>query len=142
MARSPGVRLSLIVNSPETKELAKYDIMRAEEPPARGVVSHNWDEEFYYFLQFTPFCRIQYEHYSLQHRSQIRLWRAEFQAYARDHLPTLTYHHSTRVYHYGIAMKCYLVPEWEFTDETYFLTCMLHDIGATAENIRQAKSQT
>ncbi|KAI9375923.1 hypothetical protein BJX61DRAFT_41656 [Aspergillus egyptiacus] len=61
------------------------------------------------------------------------------QKYARDHLPQPTYHHSLRVYHYGLAIKRYLFPEWNFCDETYFLTCMLHDIGTTEENLHATK---
>lgn len=26
-------------------------------------------------------------------------------------------------------------PDWHFTDETYLLTCLLHDIGTTDKNI-------
>ncbi|CEL04874.1 hypothetical protein ASPCAL05998 [Aspergillus calidoustus] len=58
------------------------------------------------------------------------------QAYAKAHLPEPTYNHSLRVYHYGLAIKRYAFPEWEFDDETYFLTCVLHDIGTTGENLR------
>ncbi|KAL3452756.1 hypothetical protein BJX65DRAFT_154212 [Aspergillus insuetus] len=58
------------------------------------------------------------------------------QAYAKSHLPEPTYNHSLRVYHYGLAIKRYAFPEWEFDDETYFLTCLLHDIGTTSENLR------
>lgn len=44
-----------------------------------------------------------------------------------------------RVYHYGLAMKKYRFPEWKFTDETYYLTCLLHDIGTTDKNLRKTK---
>ena len=71
--------------------------------------------------------------------------------YAQTHLPTPTLHHSLRVYHYGLAMKQYLsaqdnnnnsesYPGWaEFSDETFFLACMLHDIGTTEENMRETR---
>ncbi|KAJ5833431.1 hypothetical protein N7474_001742 [Penicillium riverlandense] len=59
--------------------------------------------------------------------------------YAQSHLPVPTYNHSLRVYHYGLAIKKHLFPSWEFTDETYFLTCLLHDIGSTEENITKTK---
>ncbi|KAJ4302707.1 hypothetical protein N0V90_001597 [Kalmusia sp. IMI 367209] len=39
--------------------------------------------------------------------------------YAQDHLPEQVFNHSMRVYYY----------------ETYFLTCLLHDIGTTQENL-------
>lgn len=59
--------------------------------------------------------------------------------YARAHLPTPTYNHSLRVYHYGIAIKRYRFPTWSFTDETYFLACLLHDIGTTEESLKATK---
>ncbi|KAL3484430.1 hypothetical protein BJX62DRAFT_54788 [Aspergillus germanicus] len=61
------------------------------------------------------------------------------QSYAKSHLPEPTYNHSLRVYHYGLAIKRYAFSEWEFDDETYFLTCLLHDIGTTGENLRATK---
>lgn len=57
------------------------------------------------------------------------------QTYAQAHLPLPTFHHSMRVYHLGRAMKSHFFPDWQFSDETYFLTCMLHDIGASPENL-------
>ncbi|PLN81771.1 cyanamide hydratase [Aspergillus taichungensis] len=66
-------------------------------------------------------------------------------SYAQAHLPTPTLHHSLRVYHYGLAMKQYLSsldnsacsPGWaDFSHETFFLACLLHDIGTTEENMR------
>ncbi|KAJ5746869.1 uncharacterized protein N7511_008565 [Penicillium nucicola] len=60
-------------------------------------------------------------------------------AYAKAHLPEPTYNHSRRVYHYGIAIKQYRFPEWTVSDETYFLACLLHDIGTTKKNITATK---
>jgi cyanamide hydratase len=60
-------------------------------------------------------------------------------AYAQSHLPEPTYNHSLRVYHFGLAIKRHLFPSWSFTDETYFLACLLHDIGTTEENITKTK---
>jgi cyanamide hydratase len=59
--------------------------------------------------------------------------------YAQSHLPVPIYNHSLRVYHYGLAIKKHLFPSWEFTDEAYFLTCILHDIGSTEENMTKTK---
>ncbi|KAL4863791.1 hypothetical protein BDV12DRAFT_177015 [Aspergillus spectabilis] len=61
------------------------------------------------------------------------------QKYAQSDLPQPTYHHSMRVYHYGLAIKRYLFPDWAFSDETYFITCMLHDIGTTHQNLHATK---
>ncbi|KAF3492204.1 cyanamide hydratase [Arthroderma uncinatum] len=61
------------------------------------------------------------------------------EGYAKVHLPTATFNHCMRVYHFGIAIKRYAFPTWVFTDETYFITCMLHDIGTTEENLRASR---
>ncbi|KAL4880345.1 hypothetical protein BJY04DRAFT_219341 [Aspergillus karnatakaensis] len=61
------------------------------------------------------------------------------QKYAQSHLPQPTYHHSMRVYHYGLAIKRYLFPDWNFSDETWFLTCMFHDLGTTDHNLHATK---
>ncbi|KAJ5950363.1 uncharacterized protein N7479_008776 [Penicillium vulpinum] len=62
-------------------------------------------------------------------------------AYACTHLPEETYNHSRRVYHFGLAIKRYRFPfaDWDFDDETYFLACLLHDIGTTEANITATK---
>lgn len=59
--------------------------------------------------------------------------------YVKSHLPEPTYNHSLRVYHFGLAIKRYRFPEWAFTDETYFLACLLHDIGTTQDNLEATK---
>ncbi|CDM31610.1 hypothetical protein DTO013E5_2116 [Penicillium roqueforti] len=59
--------------------------------------------------------------------------------YAKSHLPEPTYNHSLRVYHFGLAIKRYRFPKWTFTDETYFLACLLHDIGTTGPNLEVTK---
>jgi len=58
-------------------------------------------------------------------------------AYAQKELPIEVYHHSMRVYTYGLAILTHLFPSWSTPsfNETYFLTCMLHDIGTTEKNI-------
>ncbi|EAS35610.3 cyanamide hydratase family HD domain-containing protein [Coccidioides immitis RS] len=61
------------------------------------------------------------------------------QVYAKRNLPEPTFNHSLRVYHYGLAIKKYRFPEWKFTDETYFLACVLHDIGTTEENLQKTR---
>jgi cyanamide hydratase len=61
--------------------------------------------------------------------------------YARTHLPEPTYNHSLRVYHYGLAIKRHRFAhaDWDFSDETYFLACVLHDIGTTDENLSKTR---
>lgn len=56
--------------------------------------------------------------------------------YARGELREETYNHSMRVYYYGMAMAKQQFPSWLRSEETYFLTCMLHDIGTTSKNLR------
>jgi cyanamide hydratase len=59
-------------------------------------------------------------------------------SYVKARLPEPTYNHSLRVYHYGLAIKQYRFAahaDWQFSDETYFLACLLHDIGTTEENL-------
>ncbi|KAL8787449.1 MAG: hypothetical protein Q9213_002226 [Squamulea squamosa] len=55
--------------------------------------------------------------------------------YAERELPLETFNHSMRVYYYGKAIHNQQFPEWLFTDETYLLACLLHDIGTTDKNI-------
>ena len=55
--------------------------------------------------------------------------------YARKALPKETYHHSMRVFFYGISMARQQFTSWEYSDETYFLICLLHDIGTTPNNL-------
>ncbi|KAH8697335.1 cyanamide hydratase family HD domain-containing protein [Talaromyces proteolyticus] len=59
--------------------------------------------------------------------------------YAKSHLPEPTFNHSLRVYHYGLAIKKYRFPTWSFSDETYLLACLLHDIGTTEENLAKTR---
>ncbi|KAK9598053.1 hypothetical protein V6Z90_002601 [Aspergillus fumigatus] len=59
--------------------------------------------------------------------------------YARENLSEQTYHHSLRVYHFGLAIKRHAFPTWSFTDETYFLACLLHDLGTTDKNTRKTR---
>lgn len=49
--------------------------------------------------------------------------------YVKSQLPVPTIHHSMRVYHYGLAIARQYFPEWQFSDETWLLTCLFHDIG-------------
>ncbi|CZR60799.1 related to M.verrucaria cyanamide hydratase [Phialocephala subalpina] len=59
------------------------------------------------------------------------------QKYAKTELSTETYNHSMRVFYYGSAILSHAFPSWSSHsfNETYFLTCLLHDIGTTDKNI-------
>ncbi|KAJ7146193.1 hypothetical protein C8R44DRAFT_690505 [Mycena epipterygia] len=50
----------------------------------------------------------------------------------KKELDTPTVNHSNRVYIYGAAIAKSHFREWVYDNETYYLACMLHDIG-TAE---------
>ncbi|KAF1974620.1 urea hydro-lyase/cyanamide hydratase [Bimuria novae-zelandiae CBS 107.79] len=55
--------------------------------------------------------------------------------YAKERLPEQVFNHSMRVYYYGAAIARKHLPSFVPSLETYFLTCLLHDIGTTQENI-------
>jgi len=58
--------------------------------------------------------------------------------YAKQELPIETYNHSLRVYFYGLAILSHAFPTWSTSsfEETFFLTCLLHDLGTTPKNIQ------
>ncbi|THH07605.1 hypothetical protein EW145_g3268 [Phellinidium pouzarii] len=49
--------------------------------------------------------------------------------FVKENLNEQTYNHSHRVYIYGTALVKTHFPEWTYDAETYYLTCLLHDIG-------------
>ncbi|KAI9840125.1 MAG: hypothetical protein M1837_001886 [Sclerophora amabilis] len=59
--------------------------------------------------------------------------------HARAELAEETFNHSMRVFFYGQAIVREQFPDWAFSDETYLLTCLLHDIGTTAKNLRATR---
>ncbi|KAH8805230.1 cyanamide hydratase family HD domain-containing protein [Xylogone sp. PMI_703] len=61
----------------------------------------------------------------------------EAQKYAQKELPIETFNHSMRVFYYGQAILKQAFPSWSTPsfNETYFLTCLLHDIGTTDKNL-------
>lgn len=56
--------------------------------------------------------------------------------YARKELPEKTFNHSMRVWYYGYAIVQTHFPHLSPLLETYFLTCLLHDIGTTESNMK------
>jgi len=54
------------------------------------------------------------------------------EAFVKTELDEQTFNHSHRVYIYGTALVRTHFPQWEYGAETYYLACLLHDIG-TAE---------
>ncbi|RYC61290.1 hypothetical protein CHU98_g4921 [Xylaria longipes] len=63
---------------------------------------------------------------------------AEVQRYAKEHLTEQTYNHSMRVYHWGFSIIKDQFPELgnKMSLSTWALTCLLHDIGTTHDNLR------
>ncbi|KAF7912811.1 uncharacterized protein EAF01_001832 [Botrytis porri] len=65
------------------------------------------------------------------------------QEYARSELPQETYHHSMRVYHYGVAILIHAFPHWTTINasskflESYALTALLHDIGTVPKHLQE-----
>ena len=57
--------------------------------------------------------------------------------HAQRELPIETFNHSLRVFYYGSAILQHAFPQWSSPSfiETYFLACLLHDIGTTDTNI-------
>ncbi|KAJ7578308.1 hypothetical protein C8J56DRAFT_360759 [Mycena floridula] len=56
----------------------------------------------------------------------------EVAAFAKRELDENTFNHSRRVYVYGVALTKTHFPNWSYDLETYYIACLLHDIG-TAE---------
>ncbi|KAJ7092491.1 hypothetical protein B0H15DRAFT_777415 [Mycena belliarum] len=56
----------------------------------------------------------------------------EVREFVKKELDLQTFNHSHRVYIYGAAIAKTHFPEWTYDHETYYLACLLHDIG-TAE---------
>lgn len=57
--------------------------------------------------------------------------------HAQRELPIETFNHTMRVFYYGSAILQHSFPSWSSPSliETYFLSCMFHDIGTTDKNI-------
>ncbi|KAI0069184.1 cyanamide hydratase [Artomyces pyxidatus] len=53
----------------------------------------------------------------------------EVKAFVKKELDEQTYNHSHRVYVYGTALVKTHFPGWSYDNETYYLACLLHDIG-------------
>ncbi|KAF2855608.1 cyanamide hydratase [Plenodomus tracheiphilus IPT5] len=56
-------------------------------------------------------------------------------AFAKAQLPEQTFNHSMRVVYYGYAIVSTHFPHLKPLLETYYLTCLLHDLGTTTENL-------
>ncbi|RLV95918.1 Cyanamide hydratase DDI3 [Spathaspora sp. JA1] len=59
--------------------------------------------------------------------------------YAEKKLPLKVFNHSLRVYFYSLAIIHDQFPEWDLNPEVIYVTCLLHDIGTTKENMHATK---
>lgn len=59
--------------------------------------------------------------------------------YAKNELPKGIYNHSMRVYFFGLAIMADQFPDWKLTKEIFFVTSLLHDLGATEKNMKATK---
>ncbi|KAF8628577.1 hypothetical protein AX17_005973 [Amanita inopinata Kibby_2008] len=50
-----------------------------------------------------------------------------------------TFNHSNRVYIYGVALTKTHFPSWSYDLETYYLTCLMHDIGTAKRFLATTK---
>jgi cyanamide hydratase len=55
------------------------------------------------------------------------------QEFAKSHLNAKTFNHSNRIFYFGLAIIKATFPEWEIDEETWYCTCLLHDIGLAEE---------
>jgi hypothetical protein len=49
--------------------------------------------------------------------------------FAKSHLEPKTLNHSIRIYYFGLAIVEAAFPQWDVDRETWWCTCLLHDIG-------------
>ncbi|KAK1227953.1 hypothetical protein PQX77_009000 [Marasmius sp. AFHP31] len=59
--------------------------------------------------------------------------------FVRRELDEQTYNHSHRVYVYGVALVKTHFPSWSYDYTTYYLTCLLHDIGTAEKYLATTK---
>ncbi|KAL0574037.1 hypothetical protein V5O48_007921 [Marasmius crinis-equi] len=59
--------------------------------------------------------------------------------FVRKELNEQTYNHSHRVYIYGTALTKTHFPSWSYDPETYYLACLLHDIGTAEKYLSTTK---
>ncbi|KAJ7907557.1 hypothetical protein B0H13DRAFT_1715796 [Mycena leptocephala] len=59
--------------------------------------------------------------------------------FVKKELDEQTFNHSNRVYIYGAALVKTHFPEWTYDSETYYLACLLHDIGTAEKYLSTTK---
>jgi len=59
--------------------------------------------------------------------------------FVKKELDEKTFNHSNRVYIYGTALVKTHFPSWSYDPETYYITCLLHDIGTAEKYLATTK---
>ncbi|KAJ7735906.1 hypothetical protein B0H16DRAFT_1419705 [Mycena metata] len=59
--------------------------------------------------------------------------------FVKKELDVPTFNHSNRVYVYGAALVKTHFPAWNYDNETYYLACLLHDIGTAEKYLATTK---
>jgi len=59
--------------------------------------------------------------------------------FVKKELDAQTFNHSNRVYVYGAAIVKTHFPEWTYDNETWYLACLLHDIGTADKFLATTK---
>ncbi|KAF7333540.1 Cyanamide hydratase [Mycena venus] len=59
--------------------------------------------------------------------------------FVKKELDIQTFNHSNRVYIYGAAIAKSHFPEWNYDNETWYLACLLHDIGTANKFLATTK---
>ncbi|KAG7087742.1 hypothetical protein E1B28_013685 [Marasmius oreades] len=75
------------------------------------------------------------ENFPLPDSSLVR----DVKAFVKNELDEQTFNHSNRVYVYGVALTKTHFPHWSYDYETYYLACLLHDIGTAEKYLATTK---
>jgi len=59
--------------------------------------------------------------------------------YLRQELPLAVWNHSHRAFYLSVALAKTQFPEWDFDPESYYISCLFHDIGCTPKNLEATK---
>ncbi|KAF9259657.1 cyanamide hydratase [Marasmius fiardii PR-910] len=60
-------------------------------------------------------------------------------AFVQNVVDEQTFNHSNRAYVFGVAVTRTHFPHWQYDLETYYLACLLHDIGTTEKYLKSTK---
>ncbi|KAH8926762.1 cyanamide hydratase [Atractiella rhizophila] len=61
------------------------------------------------------------------------------EAYVKTQLPLNVFNHSHRAFYIAAAIAEVHFPEWKWDPETFYLSCLFHDLGCTPDNLKATK---